>query len=96
MKKVSLRTQTKQEDRECPRLFLQGLIPIEKTCWLPLFSAGCKPSFAAQKIALRPYLPPRKFWFHSLTELRKLTAAFLAINPFFGRQLENNLETEDT
>ena len=71
------------------------------TCWKDLsvpiiFRAGCKPSFAAQKIALQPYLPPRKFWFHNLTELRKLTAAFLAKNPIFGRQLENNLETEDT
>ena len=96
MKKSQLKDPTKQEDRECPRLFLQGLIPVEKTCWCPLFSAGCKPSFAAQKIALRPYLPPRKFWFHSLTELRKLTAAFLAKDLIFGRQLENNLETEDT
>ena len=34
-KKISLRTQTKPEDREYPKLFLQGLI---ETCWCPLFS----------------------------------------------------------
>ena len=49
-KKISLRTQTKQEDRECPRLFLQGLIPVEKTCWCPLFS----------ELVANPVLQPRK------------------------------------
>ena len=53
--------------------------------------------FAAQKIALQPHLPPRKIWFHSLTDLRKLTAACLAkkIYIYIYIFLGDNLKTED-